>query len=691
MKRNIYLILSLIGLLNTTIIGQFNNSSISTYDKIEDLLNRIQLMYVNKVDVATLENDLVIGMSNQLTPFSAYQKNTITDKLEIKAQHSYESIGISFKFKGDTILVENVIPNSGAENANIISGDRIFQIDEHSVDQMYYYSDVTKHLIGPENTELKAHLMRDNDTIICSIKRTKIKDHNLVLLGDYGSNYSLRTYNSALKYFDAIYPDSVKNSLITEHGIRYMLEQLDPHSTYISLEDIHDMNAPLKGSFTGVGVRFQIVKDTIIIVQAIPGGPSEKVGIMSGDKIVKINDETVGGIGIKNSGVRDRLLGEKGSEVKVHIKRFGVKELLEFNIERDKIPIYSVDASYMVTPKIGYIKLNNFSASSISEIRKAVYQLKSDGMEDIILDLQNNGGGYLMTAVDLADEFLSGNKLVVSTKGRMFIENPYETRSKGLLENGNVVILVNESSASASEIVSGAIQDWDRGLIIGRRTFGKGLVQKPINLMDGTQVRITTSKYYTPTGRCIQKPYEKGSIAYRKEKYDRYSSGESFHRDSIKFNEDEIFSTKLKNRKVYGGGGIMPDYFVPLDTTGTSDYYSSLIRKGIMNQFSLIWVNKNREKLENKYTSFKKFKSDFNIEKVTKELIEYAEEEGLEFDEENYEKAENTIKIRLKANIAQNLYDYTKFYEIINELNNTLKKSIELLEDGEAFKKLVKN
>ena len=377
--------------------------------------------------------------------------------------------------------------------------------------------------------------------------------------------------------------------------------------------------------------------------------------------------------------------------MKVHIKRFGVKELLEFNIERDKIPIYSVDASYMVTPKIGYIKLNNFSASSISEIRKAVYQLKSDGMEDIILDLQNNGGAYLMTAVDLADEFLSGNKLVVSTKGRMFIENPYETRSKGLLENGNVVILVNESSASASEIVSGAIQDWDRGLIIGRRTFGKGLVQKPINLMDGTQVRITTSKYYTPTGRCIQKPYEKGSIAYRKEKYDRYSSGESFHRDSIKFNEDEIFSTKLKNRKVYGGGGIMPDYFVPLDTTGTSDYYSSLIRKGIMNQFSLIWVNKNREKLENKYTSFKKFKSDFNIEKVTKELIEYAEEEGLEFDEENYEKAENTIKIRLKANIAQNLYDYTKFYEIINELNNTLKKSIELLEDGEAFKKLVKN
>ena len=677
--------------MNFSILGQSNNSSISTYDKIDDLLNRIQLMYVNKVDISTLENDLVIGMSNQLTPFSAYQKNTLTEKLNIKEQHSFEGIGITFKFKGDTVLVEEVIPNSGAASANIMAGDKIFKINEKSVDNMFYYSDVTKHLIGPENSEIDLFYLRGNDTLNSKVKRKRIKNHNLVLLGDYDINYSLRTYNSALKYFDAVYPDSVKNSLITEHGIRYMLEQLDPHSTYISLEDIHDMNAPLKGSFTGVGVRFQIVKDTIIIVQAIPGGPSEKVGIMAGDKIVKIDEEIVGGVGMKNSGVRDRLLGEKGSEVTVIIKRSGNKELLEFNIERDKIPIYSVDASYMVTPSIGYIKLNNFSASSLTEIKKAVYQLKSEGMKDIILDLQNNGGGYLMTAVDLADEFLSGTKLVVSTKGRMYSENPYQTRSKGLLEDGNVVVLVNESSASASEIVSGAIQDWDRGLIIGRRTFGKGLVQKPINLLDGTQVRITTSKYYTPTGRCIQKPYEEGSIAYRKEKYDRYSSGESFHRDSIKFNEDEIFSTKLKKRTVYGGGGIMPDYFVPLDTTGTSEYYSSLIRKGIMNQFSLIWVNDNRVKLENKYTSFKKFKSDFNTEKVTKELIDYAEKEGLEFDKESYEKAENTIKTRLKANIAQNLYDYKKFYEIINELNNTLKKSIELLEDGEAFKKLAKS
>ena len=256
-------------------------------------------------------------------------------------------------------------------------------------------------------------------------------------------------------------------------------------------------------------------------------------------------------------------------------------------------------------------------------------------MKDLILDLQNNGGGYLMTAVELVDQFLSEPKLVVSTKGRAFPERKFQTRFNGILEDGRLVVLVNESSASASEIVSGAIQDWDRGLIVGRRTFGKGLVQKPINLPDGTQARITTSKYYTPSGRCIQKPYEGGSIAYRKEKYDRYNSGESFHKDSIKFNEQEIFSTKVNSRTVYGGGGIIPDIFVPLDTTGTSKY-CSFIRKGIMNQFALTWVNNNRKKLESKFPSFNQFKANFKTEKVVKDLISYAEKEGLEFNVEDF-------------------------------------------------------
>jgi carboxyl-terminal processing protease len=296
-----------------------------------------------------------------------------------------------------------------------------------------------------------------------------------------------------------------------------------------------------------------------------------------------------------------------------------------------------------------------------------------------------------MTAVELVDQFLSEPKLVVSTKGRAFPEKKFQTRYNGLLENGKLVVLVNESSASASEIVSGAIQDWDRGLIVGRRTFGKGLVQKPINLPDGTQARITTSKYYTPSGRCIQKPYEGGSIAYRREKYNRYMSGESFHADSIKFNEKDSYVTKVNKRTVYGGGGIMPDVFVPLDTTGTSKYYSSLIRKGIMNQFALTWVNDNRKKLESKYPSFNKFKKDFKTDKVVKDLISYAEKEGLEFNEESFQKAENTITIRLKANIAQDLYDYTRFYEVINELNETLQRSIELIEDGKAFKNFTKS
>ena len=339
----------------------------------------------------------------------------------------------------------------------------------------------------------------------------------------------------------------------------------------------------------------------------------------------------------------------------------------------------------MVNENTGYIKLNNFSSTSINEIKTAVFKLQSKGMEDLVLDLQNNGGGYLKTAVDLSDEILPGYRKIVSTKGRKFPEKTYAGNKTGLLEKGKVIILVNESSASASEIVSGAIQDWDRGLIVGRRTFGKGLVQKPIQLPDGTQVRITTSKYYTPSGRCIQKPYNKGSLAYRKEKYSRYKSGESFNKDSIKNNKNEEFSTLLKNRIVYGGGGIVPDYFVPLDTNGTSDYFSKLIRKGIFNQFALYWVNKNRVSLEKKYTNFEKYKKDFNSKSITTELIDFAKKEGVEFNKPQFEDSKKTIEIRLKANIAQDLFDYKRFYEIINELNAPLQKSLEILKDNKGF------
>lgn len=692
MSKYKFSILTALFFINSVGFSQSNELLKSTIYKLDQLLYNVDRMYVDEVNKEELTNNIIIGMSNQTDIYSGYQKDSIIDYYNLTKQNQLESIGIKFKFKGDSLLVTDVIPNGGADKAGLFKGDKITMIDSNSIDKMYYYSDAISYLSGIGNTSTTIKLFRNKDSLILKVNRTAIPNYHLMIYGNSKhSKISISDYRIAIPFMSTLYSDSIKISTISEHGIRYMLEQLDPHSTYISLEDIHDMNAPLKGSFTGVGVRFQILKDTIMVVQAIPGGPSEKVGIQAGDKLVFIDNVNVGGVGIKNNGVREKLLGDKGTKVNVKVKRSNENELLDFTIERDKIPIYSVDASYMASPKVGYIKLNNFSANSVDEIKKAVYSLRSEGMKDLILDLQNNGGGYLMTAVELVDQFLSEPKVVVSTKGRSYPEKKFETRFRGLLEDGRLVVLVNESSASASEIVSGAIQDWDRGLIVGRRTFGKGLVQKPINLPDGTQARITTSKYYTPSGRCIQKPYEGGSIAYRKEKYERYVSGESFHADSIKFNEDETYSTIVNKRTVYGGGGIMPDIFVPLDTTGTSKYYSSLIRKGIMNQFALLWVNKQREKLESKYPTFNKFNKEFKTDIVVKELIKYAEDEGLEFNKESFKKAENTINIRLKANIAQDLFDYKRFYEVINELNESLQKSIELLEDGKAFKNFTKS
>tara|TARA_Y100000992_G_scaffold75855_1_gene47922 strand:- start:4367 stop:6307 length:1941 start_codon:yes stop_codon:yes gene_type:complete len=645
-------------------------------------------MYVEDVNINKVQNDLVLGMYNYLRPMSLYQHDSVFHLLELKPSGK-TSLGMTVKFNKGRILIDSIFPNSGAFNAQLKNKDQIIGIDNNKLNEVYYYSDFYSLSLGDENSISNLTLIREKDTLNIDVKRLKIPNHSVIPIPNSLNANSINSYEEGLKLFDLIYPDTITNSEITEHGIRFMLEQLDPHSTYISLKDLHDMNAPLKGSFTGVGIRFQIFKDTVLIVQAIPGGPSEKVGLMAGDKIIKIGEEMVAGIGMKNSGVRERLLGDKGTKVLVGVKRGNSNEIIDFEITRDKIPIYSVDASYMANENTGYIKLNNFSSTSISEIRKAVFSLKNKGMKNLILDLQNNGGGYLKTAVDLADEMLPGNRKIVSTKGRKFPEKIYGGNNKGLLENGKIIVLVNESSASASEIVSGAIQDWDRGLIVGRRTFGKGLVQKPIQLPDGTQVRITTSKYYTPSGRCIQKSYSDGSMAYRKEKYSRYKSGESFNKDSIKNNENEVYSTLLKNRKVYGGGGVVPDIFVPLDTNGTSAYFSKLIRKGVFNQFSLYYVNKNRDNLEKKYSNFEKYKTSFNTKNALQELIEFAKDEGINFNEKQYNESKKTIEVRLKANIAQDLYDYKKFYEIINELNITLQKSLEIINNDKAFSNLV--
>ena len=687
--KAVYLLLLSFLLIPTTRFSQEVNDR-TTGIKIERLLFLVEQMYVEEVDAKKLNQDLVLGMYNTLHPSGLYQPDSIFNTLDIEPL-PYFGLGLRIKFKKGKIIVDEVLPNSSAEESGIAIKDEIICIDQDSLNQVYYYADFDQLTTSKEKSISKLTIVRKDDTLNFQVKKQDIDGYNLLPLPLFEYKGCMNNYKGAIKAFDLIYPDSITNGEITEFGIRYMLEQLDPHSTYISLEEIHDMNAPLKGSFSGVGIRFQILKDTIMVVQAIPGGPSEKVGLMAGDQIIKINDQLVAGIGMKNKGVRDRLLGDKGTKVNVSIKRRNQKNILDFEIVRDKIPIYSVDASYMVNSNTGYIKLNNFSSTTLSEIRKATFDLKDQGMENLVLDLQNNGGGYLRTAVDLSDEFLSGIKKIVSTNGRKFPERKYTTGRKGLLEDGKLIILVNESSASASEIVSGAVQDWDRGLIVGRRTFGKGLVQKPIELPDGSQVRITTSKYYTPSGRCIQKPYEEGSMAYRKEKYSRYNSGESFNADSMKFNSNESYQTLLKERTVYGGGGIIPDHFVPLDTTGTSTYFNKLIRKGIFNQFALSWVNKNREYLEKKYPNFDKFNSKFDTQNAVDELIEYAEVEGLEFKEDQYNKAKHVIHTRLKANIAQDLFNYKKFYQIINDLNNALEKSLELLKDDKAFSKLAMN
>ena len=687
--KAVYILLVSFLLIPSTRFSQEVNDR-TTGIKVERLLFLVEQMYVEEVDAKKLNQDLVLGMYNTLHPSGLYQPDSIFNKLEIKPL-PYFGLGLRIKFKKGKIIVDEVLPNSSAEESGIAIKDEIICIDQDSLNQVYYYADFDQLTTSRNKSISKLTIVRKDDTLNFQVKKQDIDGYSLLPLPLFDYKECMNNYKGAIKAFDLIYPDSITNGEITEFGIRYMLEQLDPHSTYISLEEIHDMNAPLKGSFSGVGIRFQILKDTIMVVQAIPGGPSEKVGLMAGDQIIKINDQLVAGIGMKNKGVRDRLLGDKGTKVNVSIKRRNQKNIIDFEIVRDKIPIYSVDASYMVNSNTGYIKLNNFSSTTISEIRKATFDLKDQGMENLVLDLQNNGGGYLRTAVDLSDEFLSGIKKIVSTNGRKFPERKYTTGRKGLLEDGKLIILVNESSASASEIVSGAVQDWDRGLIVGRRTFGKGLVQKPIELPDGSQVRITTSKYYTPSGRCIQKPYEEGSMAYRKEKYSRYNSGESFNADSMKFNSDESYQTLLKERTVYGGGGIIPDYFVPLDTTGTSAYFNKLIRKGIFNQFALSWVNKNREYLEKKYPNFDKFDSKFDTQNAVDELIKYAEAEGLEFKEDQYNKAKHVIHTRLKANIAQDLFNYKKFYQIINNLNNALEKSLELLKDDKAFSKLAMN
>ncbi|MFN3343557.1 MAG: S41 family peptidase [Flavobacteriales bacterium] len=495
-------------------------------------------------------------------------------------------------------------------------------------------------------------------------------------------------FNMLMNYISQMYVDSVKEDELTEAAIIHMLEMLDPHSIYIPKKEVEEMNAPLKGGFDGIGVRFQIMKDTVMIVNTIPGGPSEKLGIRAGDKIIKVEGENIAGAGIKNYQVREKLLGLKGTKVQVEIQRRGEKNLIKYTITRDKIPLYSVDASYMATPTTGYIKLNSFGENTMAEFARAFDSLKTVGMQNLIFDLQGNGGGYLNTAIELCDEFLSGSKLIVYTEGRSFPRKDTYARKVGRFETGKLILLIDESSASASEILSGAIQDWDRGLIVGRRSFGKGLVQKPMNLPDGSQVRLTTQRYFTPTGRCIQKPYDDGSEAYRKEKYQRYLSGEMLSLDSIKIPDSLHFETRINKRTVYGAGGIIPDIFVPLDTSRSSEYLSNLLRNGVFNNFCLVYVDNNRKLLKKNFPDFQKFKKGFAVDqKLLDEFTAFAEKEGVKFEATGFSTSRAVIETRIKAGIAQNIWDAGQFYELVNPLNPIYLRALEALED-DTFDKL---
>lgn len=497
---------------------------------------------------------------------------------------------------------------------------------------------------------------------------------------------AIRKMDALLTVINFAYVDEVKDEKIIEDAIVGMLKELDPHSVYIPKEELQKMNEPLEGNFEGVGIRFNIFQDTLLVVSPISGGPSEKVGIQSGDKIIKIDGENVAGIGLTNSDVQDKLRGEKGTVVNVSIKRGSTKDLISFEITRDEIPIYSIDASYMASPRIAYIKVNRFARNTMDEFRTALDSLKENGAESLILDLRGNGGGYLQTAYLLADEFLGQDKMIVYTEGDKQEKEEYKATSRGMFEEGNLVVLVDEGSASASEIVSGAIQDWDRGLIIGRRTFGKGLVQKPFPLPDGSAVRLTTARYYTPTGRSIQRPYDKGKDFYYHEIERRYESGQLVSADSIDFPDSLKFMTPNR-RVVYGGGGIMPDIFVPLDTSMNSDLYKDLARKGVFNEFLLDYLDNNRKKLLKKYPNFETFDTGFNNpDEFMNDFFEYAEDKGVKKDEEDYKTSKRLVQLQLKALLARNLFNSSAYFRVINRLSDSYIKAINVLQT-DAYEK----
>ena len=503
-------------------------------------------------------------------------------------------------------------------------------------------------------------------------------------------NSSSNKLNALLRVIDDQYVDTVNMTDLVEKAMPQILAELDPHSTYIPAQKLEEVNSELEGSFSGIGIQFTIQEDTIHVNSVIPGGPSEKVGLMAGDRIVMVNDSLFAGKGLTNEKAMRNLKGPKGSQVKLGVKRATEKELLDFTITRGDIPQNTIDAAYMLDDDYGYIQISKFGRTTHVELLNAIAQLSHEKCKGLIIDLRDNTGGYMEAATRMVNEFLPEGKLIVYTHGRKYPRMEEYANGTGSCQKLPLVVLVNESSASASEIFAGAIQDNDRGTIVGRRSFGKGLVQQPIDFSDGSAIRLTIARYYTPSGRCIQRPYENGKDSkYEMDWITRYEHGEFFSKDSIKLDENLRYSTGL-GRPVYGGGGIMPDFFVPIDTTQYSDYHRNLVAKGVVIKTTMKFIEDHRKELQNKYKKFETFNNKFEIsDEVLANMQTLADKEKIKFDEKQYQQSLPLIKTQLKALIARDLWDMNEYFQIMNTTNNSVIQALKVLNEG-MYEKMVK-
>lgn len=493
-------------------------------------------------------------------------------------------------------------------------------------------------------------------------------------------------YLRLMQMIDAVYVDTVDLARLTEDAIVKVLADLDPHSQYISREEVEEANEPLEGGFFGIGIQFAVLNDTLVVVDVVAGGPSEKVGLLAGDRIVSVDGENIAGVGLKAWDVRKKLKGPEGSVVNVGVWRRG--EAYDFRVTRGKIPIYSVDAAYMIDKSIGYVKVARFAATTVKEFEEAVRKLQKEGMRDLVIDLQGNGGGFMGAAVGMADHLLDGEKSIVYTDSPVFGRMEEFSTPAGVFQEGRVVVLIDGNSASASEIVSGAVQDWDRGLIVGRRSFGKGLVQRQFPLTDGSMVRLTVSHYYTPSGRCIQKPYGRGGN-YEAEVFERYASGELVSADSIELTDTTRYYTKVRGRLVYGGGGIIPDVFVPIDTGVNYSYFNRLLAKGVVSEYAMNYVDRHRAELQKRYPRFEDFERRFEVTgDMVEEIVAAGEKEGVERDDRLLKPVEGELRLFVKSLLARDLWGMNELYRVSNETNKILKAAVEALRDG-SYDKLL--